>query len=93
MAAITPMTIPAIAPPLNPCELLATTAGLVLVAVAGVANGCVVVVETVDVFVVTPPLVPFTGGENVLVLVVAVVVPLYVQLDRPPAGMSAHCPE
>jgi len=71
---MTPMTMPAIAPPLKPCELVAaiTVGVLVLVTVPADTKGIVVdtgTVETatVEVVVVIVPLVPFTGAEKVLV--------------------------
>ena len=61
--AIVPMTIPAMAPPLNPCEVELETIGKVLPeAVAGEMKGAVVVTE-VEVEVETPPLVGLNGAE------------------------------
>lgn len=56
--AMTPITIPAIAPGLNPLLLLADGVGRLLpLAVAGGMNGAVVVAETILVVVAIPPLV------------------------------------
>ncbi len=63
---MTPMTIPAIAPALNPPPLLDEVSGRVLpLAVAGGVNGSVVVAET-TVVVETPPLVGLKASEYVL---------------------------
>ena len=68
MAAITPMTIPAIAPALNPPPPLASAIGKTLpLAVAGAMKGTVVVAETIEVAVETPPLVGRIGATYVLV--------------------------
>lgn len=62
--AITPMTIPAIAPGLRPPEVEDPVIGRVLpLAVAGGTNGIVVDADTTDVAVETPPLVGRTGAE------------------------------
>jgi hypothetical protein len=62
--AMTPMTIPAIAPGLRPLLLDAVMVGRVLpLAVAGGRNDWVVVTETVPVNVETPPLVGRNGAE------------------------------
>jgi hypothetical protein len=62
--AITPMTIPAIAPPDRPLlELPDVTGRDEPEAVAGAMNGSVVVAETVDVCVETPPEVGRRGAE------------------------------
>ena len=62
--AIVPITIPAIAPPLNPCEVELETIGSVLPdAVAGEINGSVVVADWVEVVVVAVPLVGLKGAE------------------------------
>lgn len=88
--AIVPMTIPAIAPPLSPCEVELETIGKVLPeAVAGEMKGAVVVTE---VEVETPPLVGLNGAEKVLVAV-AIVETMYVQLVNPLAGFGAQEPE
>jgi hypothetical protein len=68
MAAMTPMTIPAIAPGLRPWEVEWPVIGNVLpLAVAAGMKGTVVDAETVD--VVIPPLVGRSGAEKVLVIV------------------------
>jgi hypothetical protein len=62
--AMTPITIPAIAPGLSPLLLLEEVIGRVLpLAVAGEMNGAVVVAETVLVAVAMPPLVGRYGAE------------------------------
>ena len=62
--AIVPITIPAIAPADRPWLVLAEVIGRVLPdAVAGAMNGSVVVADTVDVWVETPPLVGRSGAE------------------------------
>jgi len=64
---MTPMTIPAIAPGLNPLLLLdEVTAMLDPLAVAGGVKGSVVVAETTAVVVEMPPLVGRKGAEYVL---------------------------
>jgi hypothetical protein len=61
MPAITPITIPAIAPPLKPFDFSCIVSGRELpLAVAGAMNGWVVVSGT---SVVTPPLVGRRGAE------------------------------
>lgn len=64
MPAITPITIPAIAPPDRPLELLAETMGkLEPLAEAAGRKVCVVVMEATVVAVLTPPLeVGLTGA-------------------------------
>jgi hypothetical protein len=66
--AITPMTIPAIAPPLSPLLVLDEVIGIdVPLAETAERKVCVVVAETTAVAVETPPLlVPLTGGEYVV---------------------------
>jgi len=60
---MTPMTIPAIAPALNPPPPLSWVMGNVLpLAVAGAWKGTVVVAEVIEVAVETPPLVGRTGA-------------------------------
>jgi hypothetical protein len=62
--AIVPITIPAIAPPLKPCEVEDGVIGNELPeAVAGEMNGAVVVADLVEVEVVTVPLVGLNGAE------------------------------
>ena len=64
--AITPITIPAIAPGLSPLLLFEGVIGKLLpLAVAGGVNGAVVVAETVLVAVRIPPLVGRRGAEPV----------------------------
>jgi len=59
-----PMTIPAIAPAERPWPLLEGVIGIVVpLAVAGGMNGAVVVAETTEVAVETPPLVGRRGAE------------------------------
>jgi len=77
--AIVPITIPAIAPPLMPCDVEDEVIGSELPeAVAGERNGAVVVADFVEVEVVTVPLVGLKGAEKVEVA--TVVVATYVQL-------------
>lgn len=64
--AMTPITIPAIAPPERPLlVVLADTIGKPVepLALAAGRKVCVVVMELVAVAVLTPPLVPLTGAE------------------------------
>jgi len=62
--AMTPITIPAIAPGLSPLLLLEEVIGRVLpLAVAGGVNETVVVAETTAVDVETPPLVGSKGAD------------------------------
>jgi len=90
MAAITPITIPAIAPPLRPPELECSVTGRVLpLAVAGGKNGTVVDAETVA--VETPPLVGRTGAEYVLVTV-GFGMAVYDQREVTETGLSVHWP-
>jgi hypothetical protein len=64
------ITIPAIAPGLNPLEVeCAVTGNWLPLAVAGGRKGRVVDADSVDVAVVTPPLVGRKGAEYVLVTV------------------------
>ena len=64
--AMTPITIPAMAPGLSPLLLPEGVIGMVLpLAVAGGMNGSVVVAETTFVDVETPPLVARIGAEPV----------------------------
>jgi len=64
---MTPMTIPAIAPALNPPPLCDEVTDMLLpLAVAGGVNGSVVVAETTVVVVEMPPLVGRKGAEYVL---------------------------
>jgi hypothetical protein len=64
MPAMTPMTIPAMAPPDRPWDVLEVMGKVVPLAVAAGRKVCVVVAETTAVAVKTPPLlVPFTGAE------------------------------
>lgn len=87
--AITPITIPAIAPPLKPPDDECAVTGRVLpLAVAGAMNGWVVVAATTDVAVVTPPLVGRNGAEYVLVTVGAGAV-----YDHSEVAVSVHHPE
>jgi len=60
---MTPMTIPAIAPPLSPFELVAVMGMELPEAVAGAPKASVVVAETVAV-AVAPPLVGRRGAEK-----------------------------
>jgi hypothetical protein len=63
---MTPITIPAIAPGLNPLLLPDLVIGMLLpLAVAGGVNGAVVVAETTDVAVEMPPLVGRKGSDPV----------------------------
>jgi len=61
MPAITPMTIPAMAPPERPEVLVAVIGKVLPLAVAAGKKVWVVVIEAVA--VETPPLVPLTGAE------------------------------
>jgi hypothetical protein len=69
---MTPITIPAIAPPLRPWLLLATMGIVLPLAVAGGINAAVVVADTVEVAVLTPPLVGRIGAEYEELVLIAV---------------------
>ena len=61
---MTPMTIPAMAPGLRLLLVLVEVIGRVEpLAVAGAMNGAVVVADTTEVVVETPPLVGLNGAE------------------------------
>jgi len=84
--AITPTTIPAMAPPLNPWEVEETIGNTLPEAVAGEMKGAVVVAAP-------GPLVGLKGAEKVLVAV-AIVETIYAQLvNAPLGGLGAQEPE
>lgn len=71
--AMTPMTIPAMAPPLRPCLVVVTVPVRIAPPVpTAVWYGTVVVIDPVEVTVMTVPLVPLTGTIAVCVFVVIV---------------------
>lgn len=73
--AMTPMTIPAIAPPERPLfEGEGVMGKVVPLAVAAGRKVWVVVTDVSDVAVETPPLVPLTGGEYELAVPVGIYV-------------------